>query len=531
MALTTFDYAALLTIAGAAAYLYSHRRSNLPLPPGPRKLPLVGNLFNMPKSFEWEKYTEWAKEFDSDIIHLSVPGQSIVVLNTYDACVEILEKRSRMYSSRPVLPMVGDIMKMDISPIIMPYGERWRARRRPMHGMLHPTAAAQFHPCIQKSVHTLLRAMLDAGEDGLEPALRHFAASTILRVAYGIDVSDKDDPHVSEAEKALKILLAATTADNFLVNVIPSLKYVPEWFPGGDFRRQGREWRAFLMNAIDRPFQEVKQDTVRCPSVGPDSLQRTDASPKPSFTSLALEQGVDDEVIRDTAGALYHAGTDSTVVALLHFTLGMLDNPQAQKRAQEELDAVLGPSKTPDGAPGQLPDLSYEPRLPFVTAIVRESLRWMPVTPLAIPHAYTSTEPDYGRYNSIVIANVWAMVHDGQVYPEPYAFKPERFLNIDGELDSAVRDPADIVFGFGRRVCPGRHVAYASVWIAIASILRVYNIEKASPCAKLPDGTSIEPLREWVTGLVSQPKHFKCLFIPRCEEAEALARSTIDIEY
>ncbi|KAL1735645.1 cytochrome P450 [Schizophyllum commune] len=519
MALTTFDYAALLTIAGAAAYLYSHRRDSLPLPPGPRKLPLVGNLFNMPRSFEWEKYTEWAKEFDSDIIHLSVPGQSIVVLNTYDACVEILQKRSKMYSSRPVLPMVGDIMKMDMSPIIMPYGERWRARRRLMHGMLNATAAVQFHPCIQKSVHTLLRTMLDAGEDGLEPALRHLAASTILRVAYGIDVSDKNDPHVSEAEKALKILLAATTADNFLVNVIPSLKYVPEWFPGGDFHRQGREWHAFLMNAIDRPFQEVKQDT---------------ASPKPSFTSLALEQGVDDEVIRDTAGALYHAGTDSTVVALLHFTLGMLENPQAQRRAQAELDAVLGPLRTASGAPGQLPDMSDERRLPFVTAIVRESLRWMPVTPLAIPHAYTGQEPDvYKSYaipaRSIVIANVWcvAMVHDEEAYPEPYAFKPERFLNIDGKLDPAVRDPAHIAFGFGRRLCPGRHVAYASVWIAVASILRVYNIEKA----KLPDGTPIEPHREWTTGLVSQPKHFKCLFVPRCEEAEALARSTIDIEY
>ncbi|KAI5889746.1 cytochrome P450 [Schizophyllum commune H4-8] len=517
MALTTFDYAALLTIAGAAAYLYSQRRDDLPLPPGPRKLPLVGNLFNMPRSFEWEKYTEWAKEFDSDIIHLSVPGQSIVVLNTYDACVEILEKRSRMYSSRPVLPMVGDIMKMDSSPILMPYGERWRARRRLIHTMLNPTAAAQFHPCIQKSVHTLLRAMLDAGEDGLEPALRHLAASTILCVAYGIDVSNKDDPHVGEAEKALKILLAAMTADNFLVNIIPALKYVPEWFPGGDFHRQGREWHTFLMNAIDRPFQEVKQDI---------------ASPKPSFTSLALEQGVDDEVIRDTAGALYHAGTDTTVVALLHFTLGMLNNPQAQRRAHEELDAVLGPLETADGAPGQLPDMSDEPRLPFVTAIVRESLRWMPVTPLAIPHAYTGEEPDvYKSYTiparSIVIANVWAIVHDEEAYPEPYAFKPERFLDIDGKLNPAVRDPADIAFGFGRRLCPGRHVAYASVWIAIASILRVYNIEKA----KLPDGTPIEPFPEWTTGLVSQPKHFKCSFVPRCEEAEALARSTIAIEY
>ena len=56
----------------------------------------------------------------------------------------------------------------------------------------------------------------------------------------------------------------------------------------------------------------------------------------------------------------------------------MLDDPTAQRRAQAELDAVLGPLKTSDGAPGQLPVHADEPRLPFITAIVRESLRWMP---------------------------------------------------------------------------------------------------------------------------------------------------------
>ena len=89
----------------------------------------------------------------------------------------------------------------------------------------------------------------------------------------------------------------------------------------------------------------------------------------------------------------------------------MLDNLQAQKRAQEELDAVLGPLKTPDGAPGQLPDLSYELRLPFVTAIVRESLRWMPVTPLVrLLLTFLATYQKYGLRNPRILGDP-ACVH------------------------------------------------------------------------------------------------------------------------
>ena len=101
------------------------------------------------------------------------------------------------------------------------------------------------------------------------------------------------------------------------------------------------------------------------------------------------------------------------------------------------------------------------------------------------------------------------------MYPDPYAYKPERFLTADGKLNRDVRDPSLYAFGvraiflayfaaltqnfqFGRRICPGRHMALSSVWHAIASILRVYNIEKA----KRPDGTVIEPVREYKSSLL-----------------------------
>ena len=73
---------------------------------------------------------------------------------------------------------------------------------------------------------------------------------------------------------------------------------------------------------------------------------------------------------------------------------------------------------------------------------------------------------------------VRAILHDEEVYPDPLRFNPDRFMK-DGELNPHVRDPRVAAFGFGRRVCVGRHMAYDSMWMAIVSTLAVFNIEKA----------------------------------------------------
>ena len=107
-----------LSLFALASTLWLYRRwirTNLPLPPGPRPLPIIGNLLDMPTGFDWETYHRWAKNFgqyfsqvcpihdrvsDSDIIYVNAAGTSIVVLNSYDAAIELLEKRSNIYSSR-----------------------------------------------------------------------------------------------------------------------------------------------------------------------------------------------------------------------------------------------------------------------------------------------------------------------------------------------------------------------------------------------------------------------------------------------
>jgi len=122
-----------------------------------------------------------------------------------------------------------------------------------------------------------------------------------------------------------------------------------------------------------------------------------------------------------------------------------------------------------------------------------------------------------------MIANAWAMLHNEDDYPDPSAFKPERFIK-DGQLDPNIRDPATIAFGFGRRLCPGSHIAMSTIWIAAASILATFNISK---CVG-KDGRVIEPSREYSSSIISHPLPFECSIKPRSHVAEGLIRSVVD---
>jgi len=219
-------------------------------------------------------------------------------------------------------------------------------------------------------------------------------------------------------------------------------------------------------------------------------------------------------VIKDTAGNFFVGGADTTVSAINTFLLMMVCHPEIQIKAQQELDRVIGN--------GQLPDFGDEAALPYISALVKETLRYQAITPFAIPH-YLSEDDEYNGFflpkGSVVLGNAWAILHDQRDYPEPFEFKPERFLK-DGGLNLNVREPT-ASFGFGRRICPGRHIAISSLYLSIASILSAFKIEHA-----IDDrGNVIEPSKEYISALILHPTPFKCSIEPRSQEAEALVRS------
>ncbi|KAG9222062.1 hypothetical protein CCMSSC00406_0008047 [Pleurotus cornucopiae] len=503
----------LLAILGIMYFwklLNAPSRSRLPLPPGPKKYPIIGSLLEMPSSEEWVKFAEWSKEYNSDIIHLQVAGTSIVIVNSAETAHELFDKRSTIYSSRPRLVMINELMGWEWAVAHMPEGDDWRQHRRLFQQNLNPSSIPNFQPQVIKFSRRLLLSLLD-NPDGFMDHVRHFVGAVLMDLSHGIQTRGQDDPYINVVEQALQGLIQAIVPGRFLVETFPIMKYIPEWMPGAKFQRLAKEWRELATRVVMDPFKKVKQDIA-------------DGIPNDSFVTRCLQNtdekqdiGAQERVIRQVGAGIFIGGTDTTVSTLDTFLLAMVMHPEVQARAQKEIDAVLGGNR--------LPLYEDEERLPYIAAILREVLRWQPSTPLAIPH-FTTADDEYRGYaipkGSIAMGNAWAMLHDEQKYPDPFAFKPERWLTEDGKLNPDLREPSAI-FGFGRRACVGRHLAFPIIWMAATSILSVLNMKKALDA----DGKPIEPSTEYVSAIVRHAPPFKCVIEPRSEKAEKLIRELV----
>jgi len=274
--------------------------------------------------------------------------------------------------------------------------------------------------------------------------------------------------------------------------------YIPEFL--APFKRTARIWAEATRQMVEEPYLFVRR-------------QMTAGTAPMSFVSSLLEneEKISDEEVRDvkyTASSLYGGGADTTAASLYAFFLAMVLTPDAQRQAQAEIDAVIGGAR--------LPLLSDREQLPYVSAVVTELLRWHSVAPLGVPHAAMEDTVVNGYLipkGSIIIANLWQMLNDPKTYPSPSTFDPMRYLTTPPQAD-----PRTACFGFGRRVCPGRELAEASLFLCVAMTLAVFDIER---------GPGSLPVHENTQGTISHPKPFDCVVKPRSERAVALISGEI----
>ncbi|KAK7032791.1 cytochrome P450 [Favolaschia claudopus] len=472
------------------------RPRSLSLPPGPPKLPLLGNMYNVPKYCPWEAYAQYSKELGSDIIHVGLPGASIVVLCSLQAARDLLDKRAAIYSDRRFLAsqLPSYVICLELTPCHL----QRRTHRRLFHKSLGGPAANRFRSQSLAHAQDLVRRLTEKPEAYAE----HFdyvISASMISIAYGLDVAPTGDEYISTADAILDIFLEALTPGKFLVDAIPLLKHVPAWVPGAGFQHKAVQWKREIREWLDTPFQAAKQ-------------MMDEGSARPSFTMDNLREMEHSEVsyiseddIKYVAGTIYSAGKDTTRLALRVFVRGILENRAAQRNAQQQIDKVLGCK------PGhRLPTFEDEPDLPWVTACVKETLRWWPVLPLGLARC-TSAEDVYEGHRipagSFVLPNVWAILHDETVYPDPESFKPERFLLPDGRLNLDVPDPDIAIFGFGRRICAGQQMGWNTVWIMVASMLAAFDITKARDEST---GEVIEPSVGHTSEIMDAPVPFKC---------------------
>ncbi|KAJ7792939.1 cytochrome P450 [Mycena olivaceomarginata] len=487
---------------GALGLLIKYvRRDSRLTPPGPRPLPIVGNLLNMPAQEQWLVYEEWSRRYGSDVVHMNVLGTDILVVNSAQAASALFGHKSAIYSDRPRMPMLGELIGLGWHFGFMPHGEDWRLHRK-IFAQEFTSAAVEGYEDQELKWTKIFLQNLIATPQNFTQHIQHMASGLALETSFGLQVqpSGQPDPFIAAATQAVEALTETGLFGTYLVDFLPILKYVPAWFPFATYKRQANKWHISSDIAAHVPFDVLKK-----------TMATEDYVPSIGSKILLGDEAGNETAVRQATAAMFANGSAAAVSTLTTFILAMCLYPDVQAKARKEIDQVVS---------GRLPNFSDEASLPYVTAIVRELGRWNPVVPLAFPHKL-SADDTYNGYHlkagSVVFPNAWAILHDPVVYPEPHIFKPERFLTADGKLNPAVKDP-EAVWGFGRRICPGRKLATSSLFITIASVLATFEISPAVD----KNGRTIEPSGEYGSGMLRYPKPFECSIKPRGPEAAAL---------
>ncbi|KAF9469732.1 cytochrome P450 [Collybia nuda] len=501
----------LLTVASANIInrQYSSHRA-ITYPPGPESRPIFGNTHHIPANKPWITYAQWAKQYGS-LIHIKDYSKHVIIINSFKDAVNLLEKRSNIYSDRPASIMIK-LMGWDFNVGLMPYGDEWRRRRKILQKYFKKDIAVVYQPIQTQKIHDMLRNILETPEDFIshyKTQKSSVAAAIIMSCVYGHDISRTNDYYVSLSEAAVEKLSETFFPGAVAVNAIPSLQYIPSWFPGAGFKRFATKTKDLTDKLQNMPYNHVRENMsqgVAATSILADLLRENDAR----GGSKEVEDG-----IKAASATSYAAGADTTTSNIGTFIYAMTRNPSVQQKAQQEIDNLTGGQR--------LPNHDDRNSLPYVEALFREVMRWRPVLPLGVAHAALNDDVYNGYYipkGSTVISNIWAMTHDESIYTEPDAFKPERFINGDGKLND---DDLTFVFGFGRRICVGRHMASSTVWLITASILAVFNIRRD----KDELSNEILPTVDYTDGLVSHPLPFRCSITPRSDE---LAKLVMEVE-
>ncbi|KZT51048.1 cytochrome P450 [Calocera cornea HHB12733] len=497
------------------------RKPAAPLPPGPNAIPLLGNLVT-PDSFRVPS-KRYVDEY-GDIMTFRVMGVPILVVNTREAATELLEKRTASTGGRMHQVMCDELCGLASEPLRTNDLSLHRQYRRLFNFVLGPRTASAAWPLQVRETRRAALEILESPSQQKEHLRRYdssacfnpgchllrldcFAraiAAIVFELVYGLKIKSYSDPMVRLANLGIQRLATILKPGSWIVDIIPQLRYLPDWFPGVGFLRIGKEYNADYFATRTLPYEQVKRELA-------------EGTAKPCLTVTLIEEKEKEKCGEDVTKwigfAVYFGGADTSAAALQTFLAAMLLYPSVQAKAQAELDSIIGREHPPT--------LEDRERLPYCTALVSEVLRWQPVIPMGVPHCMLKDEI-YNGYllpkGTPIVANIWAMTRDERDFPNADEFQPERWLAEDGKLKEDVPGRSiSLAFGFGRRICPGYLLAEANIFAGAVAILWSTVLSK-------PEGVEIE----WVEGFGPvRPKDLKVEVRQRWDGAVEALRASI----
>ncbi|KAF5357347.1 hypothetical protein D9758_005923 [Tetrapyrgos nigripes] len=442
---------ALVLVFAVIGFIRSHLRLNLPLPPGPPADSILGNHWDA--AFGYRRFEQWTQQY-GPVFSLRQGFTRIVVVGRLQAAIDIMEKEGANLADRPTSIAAGETLSGGMRVLLTPAGERFKKLRRALHAHLQPKVVSSYGPTLMK---TARRHMLDIIEDSSrhQDHAKRYAAAVVMALAYGKIPESYEDPEVQAVNRCLTRLGLTMRPGAWKVDTYPFLRYLPGYLE--ELRDGHREELGLFKGQL----QEVREKMAK----GEEVFQ--------SFGKYLIERqgelGLSDDETAYLAGSMFGAGSDTTASAISVALMAATVYPETQRKVQEELDTAIGKARPPV--------FEDQDALPQTMAFVLESFRWRPVTSGGFPHKATK-DIIWQNYvipkGTTVIGNVWSVGRDPDAFTNPEKFDPQRWLK-----DGKVRDDLkSFPFGFGRRVCPGQHMATASTFINTALTLWAFKVSE-----------------------------------------------------
>ncbi|KAK3018104.1 hypothetical protein RJ639_004789 [Escallonia herrerae] len=464
--------------------------------PGPPGLPFIGNLHQLDNSSLHRYLWQLSKKY-GPIMSLRLGLVPTLVISSARMAKEVFKTHDLVFSGRPSLRGQQKLSYNGIDMAFSPYNDSWRELRRVyvLH-LFSPKRDKSFRLIRQEEVSRMINKIsklaISSKLANLSEMLATFTSNIITRIALGKQYDD--DGH--EARRFLEMgrESRAVFMTFFISDYFPPLGWLDRSTRSYyRLQKKFKETDIFYQELIDEHLNPERPKSTQEDIIDILLQLRKDQSSSFNLTMDHIKAMLMDILL---------GGTETNTATIVWAMTELIRIPPFMKKAQEEVRQLIG-----KGVNVEEDDLE---KLPYLKAVVKETMRLHPAGPLLLPRETTQSCVIDGykiQPKTLVFVNAWAIGRDPEAWENPEKFLPERFLG-DSTVDFKGHHFGLVPFGAGRRGCPGMSMGAMTVELALANLLHSFDWE-------LPAGTEKEDIgTEGKSGLVVSPKHDLCL-IPK----------------